>query len=256
MKCNHGIRAKAKDDSWTDLENQSALVAVKESLNMVRDRKDEIELLIDRIGCTLSQLNAQGINIGPQKKLLDLHQASWEDSQGEAPAIALRIAPFVKAQAVKTRCDVQNYETRIRKFLSDAESGSFRFYATGVERALEVLAAINNSYEKEEMSCRNMTHLANMFECSTDVITSINLLASVGDMLNSYHRLWTCADECESYIKEARSLVWDDLNADGLEENARLILTKVKQQPAGIKESDAYHGLEQTAKQTLPTAVD
>ena len=92
-----------------------------------------------------------------------------------------------------------------------------------------------------------------MFECPLDMDASTHLLAAAGEKLQDYHGLWTCAEECDAYIEEACSLMWNDLHADGLEENARLILAKVKQQPNSIKQSVAYCGLERTAKDFLIT---
>jgi len=248
-----GVRAKPSDESWTDLENQHALVAVKEHLNMIQNKKQEINLLIDRVGCILSQLKLQGVNIGPQENMLELYRTSWDDSQQEAPAVALRIAPLIKAQGSRTKYEVQSYESKVRQLLQEVESASFRLYDTGVDKALELLAVSTKRFESEQIGCKNMIHLANMFECPADMAKSSELLDSIGNILDAYRGVWACADECTSYINEASSLNWEDLNADGLEENAKLILTKVKQQPATIKEADAYRGLEQTAKQFLVT---
>ena len=248
-----GVRAKPRDDSWTDLQNRNALVSVKEHLNMVHDKKPETDLLIDRMDCILSYLKAQGINNGPQEKVLESHRTSWDESQREAPSIALKIAPLVKAQGARTKSDIQSYEATVRKFLEEVDSAPFRVYATGVTKALELLATMTDSYEKEEVRCKDMIHLANMFECPADIAASTDLLSSAGNTLSNYRGLWACAGECSAYIEEASDLTWEDLDANGLEENAKLILSKVKQQPLVVKDSDAYRGLERAAKEFLMT---
>ena len=248
-----GIQAKPSDDGWTDLQNRAALVSVKKHLNMIQEMKQEIDLLIDRLECILLHHKSQGINIGPQAKLVELYRTSWVASQREAPSIFLKIAPLVKAEGARSKGDLLYYEARMREFQKSVESAPFVLYETGTHKAMELLSFMINAYEEEEVRCQNMIHLAKMFECPADVAISRDLLSSAGGMLKSYQEVWACAGECETYIEEAGNLIWDDLDADGLEENARLILTKVKQHPASVKQSDAYFGLERTAKEFLMT---
>ena len=154
---------------------------------------------------------------------------------------------------MKTKDDIRLYEATVRDFLKRVESSPLQLYATGVDEAFSLLETLTSAYEEEDARCKGMIHLASIFECASDVESSVELVASAGATLTSYHGLWMGISECNAYIEEAGSLAWVDLNADGLEENARLILTKVKQQPTAIKSSDAYRGLERTAKQFLMT---
>ena len=195
----------------------------------------------------------QGINIGPQEKLVESYRTSWEASQRAAPSIFLKIAPLVKAEGTRTKGELLDYEARVREFQKSVESAPFVLYETGTFKAMELLSLMIAAYEEEEERCKKMIHLSKMFECPADVATSRDLLSSAGGMLKSYQEVWACARECDTYIEEAGNLLWDDLDADGLEENARLILTKVKQHPASVKQSDAYLGLERTAKEFLMT---
>tara|TARA_Y100000766_G_scaffold285237_1_gene307238 strand:- start:3989 stop:5680 length:1692 start_codon:yes stop_codon:yes gene_type:complete len=248
-----GIQAKPSDNGWTDLQNQAALVSVKEHLNMIQEMKQEIDLLFDRLECILSHHKMQGINIGPQEKLVESYRTSWEASQRAAPSIFLKIAPLVKAEGTRTKGELLDYEARVREFQKSVESAPFVLYETGTFKAMELLSLMIAAHEEEEERCKKMIHLSKMFECPADVATSRDLLSSAGGMLKSYQEVWACARECDTYIEEAGNLLWDDLDADGLEENARLILTKVKQHPASVKQSDAYLGLERTAKEFLMT---
>ena len=248
-----GIQAKPSDNGWTDLQNQAALVSVKEHLNMIQEMKQEIDLLFDRLECILSHHKMQGINIGPQEKLVESYRTSWEASQRAAPSIFLKIAPLVKAEGTRTKGELLDYEARVREFQKSVESAPFVLYETGTFKAMELLSLMIAAHEEEEKRCKKMIHLSKMFECPADVATSRDLLSSAGGMLKSYQEVWACARECDTYIEEAGNLLWDDLDADGLEENARLILTKVKQHPASVKQSDAYLGLERTAKEFLMT---
>ena len=88
-----GIQAKPSDNGWTDLQNQAALVSVKEHLNMIQEMKQEIDLLFDRLECILSHHKMQGINIGPQEKLVESYRTSWEASQLQ-PEHIFKIAPL------------------------------------------------------------------------------------------------------------------------------------------------------------------
>ena len=248
-----GINKNLNSDDWSEVQNQNAVVLVKEHLNMIQDQKPEIDFLIDRIDCILSYLQSQGINNGPLANTLQSYRLAWENSQREAPRIALKIGPLVKAQSMKTKDDIRLYEATVRDFLKRVESSPLQLYATGVDEAFSLLETLTSAYEEEDARCKGMIHLASIFECASDVESSVELVASAGATLTSYHGLWMGISECNAYIEEAGSLAWVDLNADGLEENARLILTKVKQQPTAIKGSDAYRGLERTAKQFLMT---
>ena len=50
-----------------------------------------------------------------------------------------------------------------------------------------------------------------------------------------------------------REMLWADIDPDGLEENAKTLVGKVKKQPKEVKESDAFMGLEKFTKDFLNT---
>ena len=45
---------------------------------------------------------------------------------------------------------------------------------------MELLATMTDAFEKEEIRCKDMIHLANMFECPTDIAASTDLLGAAG----------------------------------------------------------------------------
>ena len=106
------------DQGWSDEQARNALVAVKESLNLVDEKREHIELLLDRTSCVLEYLKMQGVNISPLEVQMKNALGSWSDTLKEVPTVQVKIAPLIKQQGAKTKGDVSSYEKGVA--VSDA----------------------------------------------------------------------------------------------------------------------------------------
>jgi dynein heavy chain, axonemal len=133
-------------------------------------------------------------------------------------------------------------------YAEEVNQSAFKEYETGSAAAMELIEAMKETHEREVKRCEEKLHLANMFECPRDMQTSQQVISAVGEMLGQYELLWKCAEESQMYTEEACEMLWVDINPGGLEENAKMLVQKIKKLPKVVKESDAYVGLERSAK--------
>ncbi|KAJ8610166.1 hypothetical protein CTAYLR_008741 [Chrysophaeum taylorii] len=244
-----GIHAVSHSDEYTEVQNRNALVWVKEHLNMVFEKRHEIELAMDRVACTLAALEAVGAAaaIGPLRTRLDEQREAWTACQRDAPKIAAAISPLLKAQATRTRGEIDEYQTKARAMLDAARAGPWVAYDVGASRATELLDNAWAGFKAEEKRCEDTARLAKLFGCAEEFKASNELVATAGNTLRAYSDLWKCAAECDAYVREAADMFWDDIEPKGLIENARLVLNKVRSQSKLVKRSDAYAELEKYA---------
>ena len=244
---------RLRDDSWSDEQHRNALVAVKEHLNTVDKNRENVDLLLDRTGAALGYLKAQGVNIGPLEAQLGLAQTSWTETLKEVPTVVTKITPLIKQQGAKTKGDITTYEKGVTAYLEELDGAAFKTFSTGAGAAIEMLANMSKMHDAEKARCEEMVHLATMFECPKEMATSTEMIAKAGEMLDMYKALWKAAQECQMMMEEACQMLWTDLNPEGLEDNAKLLVGNVKKLPKSVKDSDAYLGLDRSAKEFLST---
>ena len=121
-RCAEGVGGKLKDEGWSDEQARNALVAVKESLNLVDEKREHIELLLDRTSCVLEYLKMQGVNIGPLEVQMKNALGSWSDTLKEVPTVQVKIAPLIKQQGAKTKGDVSSYEKGVAAYLEEVNA--------------------------------------------------------------------------------------------------------------------------------------
>ncbi|GMH98843.1 hypothetical protein TrLO_g14194 [Triparma laevis f. longispina] len=252
-KTSEGIQAKVKDETWTNEQSVNSLVSVKEHLNLIEERQEEINLVMDRSSSILAYLKAQGVNIGPMEVQLKKARSTWETTIKEVPQTQIKIAPLVKAQGSKMRGDIEIYEKGVFAYLEEVSNSPFKTFATGAFSALQLLNTAKELQEKEKKRCGEMLHLANMFDCPRDMQRSQDIIHSITELLHQYDELWLTAQEATMFIEEAQETPWVDIDPDGMEEAGREFVSKVKKLPKATKESDAFVGLDKHVKEFLKT---
>lgn len=247
------INSKPYSESFDDIQNREALASVKEHIDLLYERKMDLELAIDRAECTLEALNAAGVGIGLQRDLLKFQQEAYAACKRDAPKIEAAIAPLLRSQQTRTRDEIDKYQANVEKLVDTLRSGAYSKFSTGVTFATDMINNAMAEYEAELARHNEIVRRARLFGCMEEVRASVDLIDMAGATLCGYRDLWTCAAECEVYLKEAGELTWDEVDPKGLEDNARLILKKVHSQSKLVKRSDAYSCLEASAMDFLAT---
>lgn len=128
----------------------------------------------------------------------------------------------------------------LQAYLEEVNAAAFRNFATGAAAAIELLASMGEVHAQEKKRCEEMGHLAEMFECPREMNASKEMIVGVGEMLGQFNALWKCAQECHMYMDEACEMLWSELNPEGLEDNAKMLVANVKKLPKAVKDSNAY----------------
>lgn len=247
------INTMPYNENFNDTQSRDALALVKEHIELLYERKMDLELAIDRVECTLEALNAIGVVIGPQRDTLRVQQKAYAACKRNAPKLEATIAPLLRSQQTRTREEINKYQANVQQVVDKVRSGDYTKFITGVTFAKDMIDKAVAEYEAELARCNEIVRLARLFGCMEEVKASVDLVDMAGATLRGYRNFWTCAAECEVYLKEAGELVWDEVDPKGLEDNARLILDKVHSQSKLVKRSDAYTCLEATATDFLAT---
>ena len=228
-----------------------ALVTVKESLDKMKKRKSEIDLVMDRGECTLEAMQAQSVRIGPQLENIRELKKTWTEMQKDAPKILKKIKPLITKHRAKTKRDIDAYQNEAATFLEEVvKQGDYKKANTGAERALELLSTLeNDEFAKELEKLEVMTRLAKIFLGGDDddsLVKSKEIIDTAKLTIASYRILWETSMEISHYIDEASEMFWTDVDGKGLEENGAMLLQKVRRLHKFVKPSDAYKKLEKS----------
>ena len=103
-------------------------------------------------------------------------------------------------------------------------------------------------HEKERDRHKYMLSLAEMFEFPELMEESTALINYIDELSSWMRDLWDAIDASITMEEESRSLLWADIDAENLEEEAKKLLKTVKKTNIGAKWCDAYKGAEAAAK--------
>jgi len=248
-----GLLTKLQDDSWTQSEITDAIVRVREHIMNVEAKGEETLLALDRNHEVCEGLKSLNINVTAFETQLEQARSTWELVLKELPNAILRVTPLVKAHSFKIRVEIEKYEETLKAYLGVVQEAAFKLYETGHEKALQLLDNALQKFQEETKRCDDMLHLANIFECPRDMQKSQEVMNMIRDILAEYKELWELDKEVTTFLSMCKESFWVRINPDGMEDVARGFLSSLKKLPRGVRESDAYNGLERLVKDFIRT---
>jgi dynein heavy chain len=132
-------------------------------------------------------------------------------------------------------------------------SSTFKLFATGPFKALDLLDAADQMYKDEKTICNKTAHVANIFETVQDMANSISIMNEVEELLKEFRLLWDCIQNCKMIIDTARTVSWAGLDPDSFEDSAKGMVQALRRLPKGVKNSDAFKGADKMVKEFLST---
>ncbi len=177
----------------------------------------------------------------------------WEKILREAPHIQNKIAPMMRAHSSKIKSDIIAYEAHLKDYKATLSKAEFYLYATGTRRAVELLDAAEVSLAKERAVCNKMAHIANVFECTKEMDTSLRLMGEVSDLINDFKVLWEVHQRVMMVIEDARKIAWANLDPESLEDNAKGLVVSLRKLPKSVRQSDAFQGTDKVVKEFVIT---
>eukprot|EP01032_Pedospumella_encystans_P015170 gene15170-17374_t len=247
------VLVRVRDDSWSSEEQINVLMRIKESLMIIESKADATTLLVDRSECILNYLLEESIMISGLDEILAGSKFLWEKILREAPHIQNKIAPMMRAHSSKIKSDIIAYEAHLKDYKATLSKAEFYLYATGTRRAVELLDAAEVSLAKERAVCNKMAHIANVFECTKEMDTSLRLMGEVSDLINDFNVLWEVHQRVMMVIEDARKIAWANLDPESLEDNAKGLVVSLRKLPKSVRLSDAFQGTDKVVKEFVIT---
>ena len=242
-----GMQAKVSED------NVQTLLSVMEQLHNVGTRKEEIDLSLDQVRFTLDFLAKDGSNVGRQMDQLAAIEQQWSDVQEAVAPTKQRILPLVKTHAGKTQGEIQAFEGEILAYQEQFKQNEFWEFATGPEAARRAIDEAEVAHEAQTKTVGVVNHKAQMFDFPEGMSKVAAVMAAITKDIAASRILWDVSDQCLTYFEECKGMLWSEIEADAMEEEAKVLLKKVKGTPKTLKWCTAYTATEQEVKNFLNT---
>ncbi|CAM9153876.1 unnamed protein product [Ectocarpus fasciculatus] len=241
-KAKEGIKRKIATGTDNN-EVFEVVVSVQRQLILFHERKEGMQLLMDRSLAVLAHLRKEEIQVSEIEVQASRASALMADLKQIVPDVELALGPLLKAQAPKLKTDVLEMESVLKARCDAVSVGEYTLWATGPETALDMLRVADEAFETEREKAKEVDALAQIFRVSDDLVKSRLLISQAGELFESFTLLWQEARTCIDTIKFSEAIVWNDLIPEGFEDTALALMSKVKKLPKSLHDTDAYQGL-------------
>jgi dynein heavy chain len=247
------VLVRVRDDSWSSDEQIQVLMRIKEALMLIEAKYEEINLLVDRSECVIHLFQSENLLLDTLEESLFASKYLWEKVAREAPVIQTKIAPMMRSHNSKIKNDIQSYEARVNAYKGELMKSDFYLYATGTEKAIELIKSCQRAYEEEKKSCDRITHTANIFDCVRDMDASNRTMKEIEDLLSEFMLLWEGNMKVVQTIDDAKRIIWQHLDPEALEDSAKGLVQFLRKLPKSVRGSDAFQGLDRHVKEFVIT---
>lgn len=247
------VLVRVRDDSWSSDEQIQVLMRIKEALMLIESKFEETNLLVDRCECIITYLTNENMILGSLEESLFNSKYLWEKVSREAPVIQNKIAPMMRAHNSKIKGDIQSYEEHVNAYKAGLMKAEFYIYATGTDRAIELIKACQRTFEEEKVACDKITHTANIFDCVRDMDGANRTMKDIEDLLSEFLLLWEGNLKVVNTIEDAKKISWQHLDPEALEDSAKGLVQFLRKLPKSVRGSDAFLGLDRLVKEFVIT---
>jgi dynein heavy chain, axonemal len=234
-------------------EQIRVLMSIKEALIKLDTSAADISLLVDRSACVLKFLRDEDVVMPVVEEQLELGRQALEKITREAPQIAAKISPMMRGHSTKIRADIHGYETHLVSYRDQLLKAEFFLYRTGSVKALELLDQADLVQLKQKVVCDQMAHIANVFECVSDMDGAKKIIVEVGELLRDFRLLWQTQMKVGEVLDDAKTIVWEKLDPESFEDSGKGLVVLLRRLPKTVKGADAFKGLDKTVKEFVIT---
>jgi hypothetical protein len=147
------------------------LIGVKENVESVFRRNDEIILELDSLDEALNMLNTHGLAKEAQIKMLKKLLEDWNILKKLAKAIKSDISNNVNIETEKNANQIKRLEDELRVFTNESKKRDYYQYKAGVSSAHKSLDSIDIEIVKYETRIEDLGFNAEKF-CQHDLISN------------------------------------------------------------------------------------
>lgn len=214
--------ASTKDKSVK--EDVKALIAVKDHVENVFQKNDEIILQMDCLDESLKTFQENGISKESQLKGVKKLFEEWGGLKKLAKETKKEITPIVQNESEKTSFMIRKLEDELKDFTTGLKKRQFYKYDAGVPGAKEKLEGINNEIKGFEDRISDYGYSMDKFG-NADLINNSNrsvdfIKQEVANMVMLWEHIECCQDSFKGYM-EAK---WVDTNPGDMEEEVKKLM--------------------------------
>ena len=225
--------------------NLDQLLVVKEHLQNIKLKGDEVQLTLDVAVATLNFLQKFPVEGKEQmQEDVNVSKQMWDEAKRLVGPTRARIAPMVKTQSIVLKVALAEYEEKCNEYHASLRKADFWHYKVGPDDALEVIRKCLEAHEEKEAEYDTWHHKASVFEFPAVMAESRAILDKTKQEMEDAEKLWLLIERFEMYRSMSRQMVWADTNIDAMEIEAHTFNGEVRGFPETVRWCDAYQTLD------------
>ena len=237
--------------------DQGALLNVMEKMHQLENRKKEMELTADRLTAQLIYLTEIGkaSSTAPRSQSsIEEWRGMWADCIKRAPDCRIEIGPLIQQESARTAVDISGFAEELTSTKQQIKQMRLWSFDTGYQPSLRMIEDAVGEQEVRKTKYERLLHTSNMLDMGPKCEEAIaDKLVELDDMLKFAKAGWDITNSCIEYFEKCHSELWNEMDADVMEEKAKILLKKVRGQNRSIKWCNVFTVTEQNVKDFLAT---
>ena len=193
------------------------LINVKESVESVQKRNDEIVLQLDCLDESLKMFQHEGIAKDSQIKNIRKLFEEWNHLKKLAKETKKEILPFVQNETDKNNSQIKKLEEDLKVYTAELKKRDFYQFKTGVEISKQKLESVGEELKHFDDKIEDLGYNAESFGNPDLITNSQKSVENIKHEILSMNTLWTHIDLCltsfETYL-EAKWLETDPMQME------------------------------------------
>ena len=237
--------------------DQGALLNVMEKMHQLESRKKEMELTADRLTSQLIyliEIEKASTTVPRSQSSIEEWRSMWSDCIKRAPDCRVDIGPLIMQESARTSVDIQTFAEELSAIKQQIKQMRLWSFDTGYQPSLRMIEDAVGEQDLRKTKYERLLHTSNMLDMGPKCEEAISeKLIELDDMLKFAKTGWDITNGCTEYFEKCHAELWNEMDADVMEEKAKILLKKVRGQNRSIKWCNVFTVTEQKVKDFLAT---
>lgn len=233
-----------------NLADVRVLLDVKDHVETVTSRNDEIMLMLDQLQETLRLLLANNLAKESQQKQCNKLFDEWIKLKKLAKETAKEIKQLVITEASKNVIYISKLEEDLKAYMAGMKKREFYKYACGRENSLELLNMIYGEIERDVQRIKELGYNATKFGNPEAIEVPEKQVEHIRAEVNNMKALWDHIAKCQSTFETYMQTGWPAIEPFEMEDVVKKFMSGLKNMKVD-RRCDAYEGLMKEIKKWL-----
>ena len=234
-----------------DLQNADydTLVTAIKATHTVKTQSDEIDSSWQSKKDVIALLSKHEVSISNEvTALLDSLPDQWRRTRGLSYEASEKLLPAIKTETDNTKKKMIDFSNKLLEFKQAfRNTGAFSF-STGSARAYPLIDKAARQLYQFQDTAKVLQQQQDLFGITHDNYDVINQMFNE---LKSVKEVWDVVVYISSQLDEWKLTLWNDIDVEFIEEQAKLFSREIKTIDKGAKSYDVYIGLTAMLKNFL-----